>query len=75
MNDELIRRVQVGKAKNLVAILDAFQECSWDDHLDDPITAGDGKRLRETLKVLNRGLTRIRFHMDGTGEGIRWCLL
>lgn len=75
LNDEVIRRVRVGHATKVVPILDAFQECGWPEHIDDPITAGDGQRLRDALKVLNRGLERIRFHADGTGEGIRWCVL
>lgn len=75
LNDDLIRRVRVGHATKVVPILDAFQECGWPEHMDDPITAGDSQRLREVLRVLNRGLKRIRFHADGTGEGIRWSVL
>lgn len=74
-NGEVIREVAVGKAKNLVPILDAFQECGWPERLDDPLTAGDGQKLREAIKVLNQRLKRIRFYADGSGEGIRWKVL
>src|SRR5262249_4704740 len=35
---------------------------------------GSKKRLRETVEALNSGQSplRIRFHADGTGEGIWW---
>ena len=60
------------------AVLDAFQGRRWRRRIDNPWLQGDAsnrkKRLQQTVKNLNRGLggQRIRFEMDGTGEGVRW---
>lgn len=75
LNGEIIRRVRIGIAKNLVPILDDFQECAWPEQMDDPLPPStDINRLRGAVKVLNRGLQGIRFFADGTGEGIRWAV-
>jgi hypothetical protein len=75
LGDLPIRRV-AGHAKNVRLVLDAFEEVGWPDRLDDPIPGRPGKlnsqRLSDTIKSLNTGLKHIRFHTDGTGEGICW---
>ncbi|MGE0609853.1 MAG: hypothetical protein AB7O62_22370 [Pirellulales bacterium] len=68
-------------AKNVVAILDAFQLEGWPVRIDNPIP-GSGKlgkggqaeshRLREAIGSLNTGLLLIKFEADGTGTGIIW---
>lgn len=69
------------KAKNVVAILDAFELERWPVRIDSPLPPGKGSRpgakgdahkLRETIQTLNTGLSRIRFYADGTGTGITW---
>ena len=69
-NDQLIRRVRVSVAKNLVCILDAFQEDAWPDHIDCPLKRDTDPR--DAIKVLNRKLKRIKFHADGISQGIAW---
>ena len=69
-NDQLIRRVRVAVAKNLVCILDAFQEDAWPDRIDSPLKPGT--EPRDAIKVLNCGLKRIKFHADGINQGIAW---
>jgi hypothetical protein len=69
-------------APNQTLILDVFQEEEWTIYqIDDPLSRGAGevetdarRRLHETIKNLNRGLPpgTIRFHGDGTGQGVRW---
>jgi len=69
-------------APNQILILEVFQEEQWGtSHIDDPLPPVEGeveedsrRRLRETIINLNRGLPpgTIRFHGDGTGEGVRW---
>jgi len=69
-------------APNQTKILDVFEEEKWaKNHIDDPLSPAadeiepDAKRrLHETIKNLNRGLPpgTIRFHGDGTGQGVRW---
>jgi hypothetical protein len=71
---EVVRRFRSGTvAKNCVKILDAFQEDGWPTRIDDPLDPHKHQqRLHETLRSLNKGLTEIGFHADGTGEGICW---
>jgi hypothetical protein len=69
-------------AQRQVTILGAFEEGGWaSGHIDDPLAPepGEGEeearwRLHRTIQNMNRGLPEgtIRFHGDGTGEGIRW---
>jgi len=73
-SNSLIREIKnLGKATNIVAILDALEELGWPSRIDDPLPGGlDGQRLREAVKTLNRGLKLIRFRGDGTSSGIVW---
>ncbi len=69
-------------APNQTALLEVFQEQSWFvTHIDDPLSPQTGeaeedvkRRLRATIKNMNRGLPpgTIRFRGDGTGEGVVW---
>ena len=74
-----VRSTTVGK--NIVRILDVFQEENWPEHIDDPlspagkrkgISSPDKQQLREAIHSLNTGLSKITFHGDGTGQGVRW---
>jgi hypothetical protein len=67
---------------NQEAILNAFQEEDWPPRIDDPLRPLDDhdskRRLHDAIKSLNRchiisGL--MRFHGDGTGEGVFWEIL
>jgi len=73
---QVVRRIpSVSVAKNIVAILDRFQELGWPVLIDDPMpNAPDSQRKRETVLRLNKGLKRIRFHSAGTVIGIRWAV-
>lgn len=69
---QIARRVS-NNAKNVVAILNAFQEEMWPFKIDDPLPGGrNPERLRDTLKQLNKDLKHLRFSADGSGEGIIW---
>jgi hypothetical protein len=72
--EKLARRVPRPKqAKNVARVLDAFEEQHWPPRIDDPLPGGrDSNRLNRTITVLNSGLRLIRFHADGTAEGISW---
>jgi hypothetical protein len=64
-------------ARNQVAILAAFQEEGWPERIDSPIPGGHtdnaSERLHNTVKRLNQQADPIvRFHTDGTAEGIMW---
>jgi hypothetical protein len=74
LGDETIREIKRPKtAKNIVAILDAFQEEGWPYKVDDPLPGGpNGVRLARAIRSLNDNLRQIKFHGDGSGEGISW---
>jgi hypothetical protein len=77
LRGQVVRRLRYrGRARNVVRILDTFQELEWPDRIDDPLPGGaDSERLRDTIKSLNRGLIGLRFRADGTGYGIVWELV
>lgn len=58
------------KARNIAAILDAFQCAGWPPRIPSPITIADAQRIREAVYSLRRGLTGIDFEADK--GGIRW---
>lgn len=60
-------------APHITLILDAFEEDSWAERIDDPLPSGPNpERLRDAVRSLNRDLTLLRFRTDGTGRGLRW---
>jgi hypothetical protein len=71
---QVIKRVRGRKvAKNVVQVLDAFQEEGWPHHVLDPLPGGPNKeRVQKTVESLNKRLERIRFCADGSGEGFIW---
>jgi hypothetical protein len=72
LGKQIARRVSM-KAKNVLAVLNAFQEDGWPFKIDDPLPGGrNPERLRDTLKQLNKDLKHLRFSADGSGEGIVW---
>ena len=77
VGETVVKRYRV-PAPNQQLILTAFQEEGWPARIDDPLPrlpALDPKRrLQSTITSLNRNQRNpaIRFHGDGTGEGIYW---
>jgi len=70
---QVVRRVRVSKADNVVAVLNAFQEENWPNTVLYPNEA-DIQTLHYTVRSLNDGLKVLRFRADGTGRGIMWGL-
>ena len=68
-------------AANQETILTAFEEESWPYRIDDPLSPQPNqdtkRRLSDTIKGLNNKQKHalIRFHGDGTGEGVTWELV
>ena len=66
------------QAANQERILTAFQEEGWPTRILDPLSPHPShdvkRRLSDTIKFLNRGQENelIRFHGDGSGEGVVW---
>jgi hypothetical protein len=70
---EVVRTIRsIARAQNVVRILDAFQNGDWPTRVDDPLRYKDPHQLRETVRSLNRGLSLIRFKMDGASKGVCW---
>lgn len=73
----LVKRLRQ-RSPNQERILSPFEEEGWPRRIDDPLPPDpryDPKeRLHTTLKSLNRTQQHplIRFHGDGTGQGIVW---
>ncbi|MEM1070096.1 MAG: hypothetical protein AAGG48_17825 [Planctomycetota bacterium] len=76
--DQRVVKQYKWRAANQEAILSAFQEEGWPRRIDDPLPPqpdqDSKRRLSDTIKGLNRKQQNqlIRFHGDGTGEGIVW---
>ena len=70
----VIRRVSnLATAMHVVTLLNVFEELGWPSRIDDPLPHGsDKERLRDAIKSLNWGLSKIRIRADGTGTGIIW---
>jgi hypothetical protein len=65
-------------AQNQETVLAAFEEEGWPPRIDDPLPQSAGidpkRRLKDTIKRLNRNQIRalLRFRSDGRGTGISW---
>ncbi|NUQ61969.1 MAG: hypothetical protein HUU20_05750 [Pirellulales bacterium] len=76
----LVKQFKV-PALNQERILAAFEEEGWPVHIDDPLPPQQEqdpkRRLHDTINSLNRKQKHrlIRFMGDGTGQGVRWCLI
>ena len=76
---QLVKRFR-WHAPNQERLIVAFEEAGWPEKIDDPLPADDQvdskRRLHDTIKCLNRRHVQnlMRFHGDGTGEGVIWRL-
>jgi hypothetical protein len=65
-----IRSVRIMKQpSNIQLILDAFQADGWPERIMNPIASD---KLSETIRTLNSGLKRIKFHSQEGGAAITW---
>ena len=75
LNGQVVKRFK-WPAANQETVLNAFQEEDWPNRIDDPLPPkleqDSKRRLADTIKCLNRKQDNllIRFHGDGTGEGV-----
>ncbi|MBM3965375.1 MAG: hypothetical protein FJ308_09965 [Planctomycetes bacterium] len=68
----VIRKIlRIGVAKNVVRVLDTFEEEGWPTRVDSPLSPNSQKH-HATIDSLNTGLLQIRFRSDGKGEGFVW---
>lgn len=77
VDGKLVKRFK-WSALNQEMVLCAFEEEGWPRRIDDPLPPHPDqdpkRRLSDTIKCLNRKQFRplIRFHGDGTGQGVSW---
>ena len=72
-DSEVIKRIRnIGVARNVVRVLDTFQELGWPDRVDSPLSSPNSQKHHATIRSLNTDLSRIRFRSDGEGEGFIW---
>jgi hypothetical protein len=80
VGNQLVKRI-ARNAKNQSLILDVFEEEGWVESIDDPMSGGTHaqrrKRLKNVVARLNRSqiVRLLRFHLNGTGDGVRWELI
>jgi hypothetical protein len=73
----LVKRYIV-PAQNQELVLAVFEEEGWPASIDDPLPFGGTvdrwRRLKSTIHKLNSCQEQaiVRFHGNGTGDGIRW---
>ncbi len=83
--DPELRQLRVGhtlvkrltrRAQNVEKVLVVFQEEHWRRHIDNPLSgpthSASREKLRDVVKKLNHNNPFLRFHLDGTGEGVWW---
>jgi hypothetical protein len=61
----LSRKVHVKKARNIVQVLDSFQEQGWPSHIDFPIESDNPQLIHETNQSFNENAKGMRFHAQG----------
>jgi hypothetical protein len=72
LRGKVIRTVAV-RAKNVRAILKAFEDARWPPHVEFRFRGIKAKRrLHETVRTLNEGLRGIKFFCDGSTTGVQW---
>jgi hypothetical protein len=77
LGGKLVKRFRV-PSPNQERILAAFEEEGWPPRIDDPLPPHPEqepkRRLRDTIKSLNRHQINRLLHLtgDGTGQGVRW---
>ena len=80
VGDLVVKQFNV-PSPNQETLLTAFEEEGWPPQIDDPLPpvaqVDPKRRLRDTIRGLNRNQKNcvIRFMGDGTGEGVHWVFV
>jgi hypothetical protein len=76
LGSRIIRRVRsLRVAKDVAAILDAFEEAEWPRSIETPAsidTSLSSTPVHNVVRTLNRNLHAIRFHVDEGGSRVFW---
>jgi hypothetical protein len=68
----LLRTIRsLKRAKNLVAILNAFESHAWVPRVPNPL--GTGQQVHDAVLALDRSQRKVVFHVEGDGEWISWA--
>lgn len=72
----VVRKVpKLARSRNIVRILDTFEDDGWPQEIDDPLTSGGSdERRRRTVETLNKMMlkTWMWFECNGDGTGFIW---
>jgi hypothetical protein len=72
LGKKVIRSVRVmSNPTNIHQILEKFQLQQWPPRVESPFGT-DQEQLHQTLRSLNRGLEKIRFRAQESGEAVTW---
>ena len=72
LGKKVIRRLRVmHNPSNIQQILDEFQLLLWPSRIDNPLDS-DPEKLHQTLRSLNQGLKKIRFHAQESANAVTW---
>ncbi|MCA9065980.1 MAG: hypothetical protein KDA96_23085, partial [Planctomycetaceae bacterium] len=69
-NGEKVRQFSAQTGKSVLDILSTFEECGWQNRIDDPLSPPDADATKLALRTINLGLVRLRFKKDG--DGVKW---
>jgi hypothetical protein len=73
LNGKTIRRVSVRKTMSKIQmVLDAFQNASWVNPIENPLLGQDQQDLHQVVRRMHEGLTEIRFSSQAGGEEVVW---
>jgi hypothetical protein len=69
---EVVRTfVGLDRCRDYFDVLDEFENCGWQERIGSPLSE-DSNVFHKKLNRLRKGLKRITFFGDGTGDGICW---
>ena len=73
LKSKTVRQYAAQVGKDVLDILNSFQECEWKSRIDDPISPPASDKTKLALRTINLNLTGLRFSKDG--DGIKWELI
>lgn len=72
LGTEVIRKLRVlQRPTNIQKLVEAFASRNWPPRIANPLSLGQ-QQLHETLRYLNKGLTRIRFRSQQGAKYVTW---
>ncbi len=70
---KIVRQFAPNIRKDVLDIVNSFQECEWKTRIDDPLSPPDADKTKLALRTINKGLKELKFSKDG--DGIKWKVI